>query len=160
MQGQELTLYIRKAETSNDSQATLAKLLGMLAHKEVKAEDIQAHYKHEHLPTFNAMVQSFGRGELFSCQKQNFTNWLNGKDWSRDEELAYSFKAIGESCGFNNRNSRTFWEIWGFVVRMIITNPHERKRKAEYMGENKLREAWAARCRHEKWMWMGEDATR
>jgi len=152
--------YITKAETATDQERSLTKLFGMLSRGEVKKEEIQAHYKAANLPTYNAMLQSFGRGELFSCQKQNFVTWMNGRDWHRDEELAYAFKATGEMCGYRVDNSRAFYDVWQFVVKMIIRNPAERKRQLEGLGENKYREAWSKRCRREGWMWMGEDALR
>ena len=152
--------YITKAETSTDQEYSITKLLGMLSRGEVKKEEIQAHYKSVNTPTFNAMLASFGRGELFSCQKQNFTAWMNGKDYHRDEELAYAFKAMGELCGLRENNSRAFYDVWLFVIKMIIRNPAERKRQMEGLGEAKLREAWSKRCRREGWMWMGEDALR
>jgi hypothetical protein len=157
MTGQELSTYIRKAESATDQTASITHLLKMLSRGEVKASDIQAHYKTEMTPTLNAMIQSFGRGELFSCQKQNFTAWLNGKNWANDEELAYAFKANAEMCGLTERNSRAVYDVWCFVVRMIIRNPHERKRQAESLGENTYREYWFKRCQREGWIWgMGD----
>jgi hypothetical protein len=154
MTGHELTAYIIKAEGDHNQEASVTKLLGMLSRGEVKAADIQAHYKLQNAGNYRAMVQSFTRGELWRSQKQNFTNWLNGRDWKEDEAKAYDFKALAELSGINIRTDATFRMVWTFVMAMIINHPYQRKELSEFMGLEKMRDYWFKRCQKEGWTWM------
>lgn len=154
LEGPALTEFIRKAENSTDQQHSIVNLLGMLSRGEVRKEDVQAHYKREGLSTFNSYVASFGRGELFRAQKMNFTNWVNGKDYAADWELALNVKATAELCGFTENNSLSMYPLWKFVIKMVMLHPYQRQERAKWQGENKFREAWAKRIQHEGWNWM------
>ena len=151
MEPTALTTYIRKAETSTDQETSIVRLLGMLSRGEIKKADIQVHYKRENLPTFNSYVQSFGRGELFASQRMDFGSWLDGKKYADDWELALNVKAMGELCGYTEGNSEAFYSLWKFVVKMVMLHPYQRKAKADFMGEGKLREAWSRRQIAEGW---------
>lgn len=142
-----LSEYLDRAERG-DPQATVLGLLKDLQAGRVKHEDVHAHYKAKNLPALNAMVEAFGKGNLFAAQRQDFNTWLRGDGWHRDAQTASDFRALEDLCGVKVEAVRNFY------YAMVQGSPGARRNLAEKAGgEDELARQWGARTIREGWRW-------
>jgi hypothetical protein len=153
LEGEELRSYLRRIEDKKDTSATLAQLLRDLKAGKVKQEDIHAHYKAENLPRLNSMVLSFGQGNLFKAQRQNYGAWIEGIGWKDDFKLALDFRALEDLCGLGVEDVRDF------IIYMVLPNGAARKNEQARMDPESHSSMWSLRCRKHSWNWTA-DGTR
>lgn len=148
----DISEYIENVERGI-AGASLKRLWEDLVCGRIEAQKIFDHYASINRPKLVRLANIFANGNLFASQKQTFDVWLEGKEYHRDFESYLDLKATYAMCNWPNPKPGLGVSMAGFINRMVLFPPFERKALANKHGLEAVRKRWLDRRIKEGWEW-------